>query len=160
MTTESATCPCGSGIDAKSCCEPIIAGSVQARTADELMRARYTAFVTGRMNGAFVRNTTAPETRGNDTSSSPQIGGLGLDIRRVTAGGADDQTGTVEFVARLLVQSRTEVHHEISRFRREAGAWVYVDGRFPAAPKVGRNDPCPCGSGKKFKQCCGGREAP
>jgi uncharacterized protein len=23
-------------------------------------------------------------------------------------------------------------------------------------PKVGRNDPCPCGSGKKFKQCCGG----
>jgi preprotein translocase subunit SecA len=24
-----------------------------------------------------------------------------------------------------------------------------------AGPKVGRNDPCPCGSGKKFKQCCG-----
>ena len=23
------------------------------------------------------------------------------------------------------------------------------------APKVGRNDPCPCGSGKKFKKCCG-----
>ena len=22
-------------------------------------------------------------------------------------------------------------------------------------PKIGRNDPCPCGSGKKFKQCCG-----
>ena len=22
-------------------------------------------------------------------------------------------------------------------------------------PKVGRNDPCPCGSGKKYKQCCG-----
>ena len=24
-----------------------------------------------------------------------------------------------------------------------------------SAPKIGRNDPCPCGSGKKFKQCCG-----
>jgi preprotein translocase subunit SecA len=24
-----------------------------------------------------------------------------------------------------------------------------------ATPKVGRNDPCPCGSGKKFKKCCG-----
>jgi preprotein translocase subunit SecA len=24
-----------------------------------------------------------------------------------------------------------------------------------SGPKVGRNDPCPCGSGKKFKQCCG-----
>ncbi|MHC5088906.1 MAG: SEC-C metal-binding domain-containing protein [Planctomycetota bacterium] len=22
-------------------------------------------------------------------------------------------------------------------------------------PKVGRNDPCPCGSGKKYKKCCG-----
>jgi hypothetical protein len=27
------------------------------------------------------------------------------------------------------------------------------------APKVGRNDPCPCGSGKKFKKCCGGLKA-
>lgn len=25
-------------------------------------------------------------------------------------------------------------------------------------PKLGRNDPCPCGSGKKFKQCCGGEK--
>ncbi|MEO8605615.1 MAG: SEC-C metal-binding domain-containing protein [bacterium] len=24
-----------------------------------------------------------------------------------------------------------------------------------AEPKVGRNEPCPCGSGKKFKKCCG-----
>lgn len=23
-----------------------------------------------------------------------------------------------------------------------------------AAPKIGRNEPCPCGSGKKFKKCC------
>lgn len=24
-----------------------------------------------------------------------------------------------------------------------------------AGPKVGRNDPCPCGSGRKYKRCCG-----
>jgi hypothetical protein len=24
----------------------------------------------------------------------------------------------------------------------------------PKGPKVGRNDPCPCGKGKKFKRCC------
>lgn len=155
-------CPCGTGVETQSCCEAIISGTTQARTAAELMRARYTAFVTGRMNGDFVRNTTAPETRIGDTGApSPQIGGLGLDIRRVTAGGPDDQTGTVEFVARLLVQGRSETHHEISRFRREGGQWVYVDGSFPKQPdsrqtkKVGRNDPCPCGSGKKFKHCCG-----
>ena len=29
-----------------------------------------------------------------------------------------------------------------------------------AAPRVGRNDPCPCGSGKKFKKCCGLNKAP
>ncbi|MHB8418779.1 MAG: PBPRA1643 family SWIM/SEC-C metal-binding motif protein [Myxococcales bacterium] len=34
------------------------------------------------------------------------------------------------------------------------------DVAHPPAPKVGRNDPCPCGSGKKFKRCCGsGAEA-
>jgi uncharacterized protein YecA (UPF0149 family) len=26
----------------------------------------------------------------------------------------------------------------------------------PSTPKVGRNDPCPCGSGKKYKRCHGG----
>lgn len=29
-----------------------------------------------------------------------------------------------------------------------------------AAPRIGRNEPCPCGSGKKFKKCCEGRQAP
>jgi len=126
------------------------------------MRARYTAFVTGRMNGEFVRSTTAPENRTNETGApSPQIGGMGLEIRRVVAGSPDDQTGIVEFIARLLVQGQPEIHHEISRFRRDDGHWVYVDGRFPSdgdvgrTAKVGRNDPCPCGSRKKFKQCCG-----
>lgn len=132
-------------------------------TAVDLMRARYTAFVTGRMNGEFVTNTTAPEKRTGTTGApSPQIGGMGLEIRKVTAGGPLDQTGTVEFVARLLVEGRLDVHHEISRFRRDDGQWVYVDGTFPAGEakpvaKVGRNDPCPCGSGKKYKQCCGNR---
>src|SRR5260370_27762800 len=29
----------------------------------------------------------------------------------------------------------------------------------PAPAKIGRNDPCPCGSGKKYKRCCMEREA-
>ena len=36
--------------------------------------------------------------------------------------------------------------------------WIAKRGTQPIRreePKVGRNDPCPCGSGKKFKQCCG-----
>lgn len=36
----------------------------------------------------------------------------------------------------------------------------YVNSKLPpfhAPPKVGRNDPCPCGSGKKYKKCCEGK---
>ena len=51
--------------------------------------------------------------------------------------------------------------HEKSEFRRINGEWFFVkpirEGPAPvrAAVKAGRNDPCPCGSGKKFKHCCG-----
>jgi preprotein translocase subunit SecA len=36
----------------------------------------------------------------------------------------------------------------------ESGLKLNLPKRRPVA-KVGRNEPCPCGSGKKFKQCCG-----
>ena len=44
--------------------------------------------------------------------------------------------------------------HENSRFVKEQGQWFYVDGDLKSQAKVGRNDPCPCGSGKKYKRCC------
>ena len=37
----------------------------------------------------------------------------------------------------------------------EAAAAVDRAKPIRTGPKVGRNDPCPCGSGKKYKQCCG-----
>ena len=53
------------------------------------------------------------------------------------------------------------VLHEKAEFARHEGSWIYTrplrEGPAPfkqAAPKVGRNDPCPCGSGKKYKHCC------
>ena len=42
------------------------------------------------------------------------------------------------------VEKRKEMYRE----QKKAGTVV-------KGPKVGRNDPCPCGSGKKYKQCCG-----
>jgi SEC-C motif-containing protein len=54
------------------------------------------------------------------------------------------------------------VHHEKSRFvRGEDNRWLCADSEMnPKGPqrrveKIGRNDPCPCGSGKKYKKCCG-----
>ena len=41
-----------------------------------------------------------------------------------------------------------EKRKEITKEYRAANTFI-------AAPTVGRNDPCPCGSGKKYKKCCG-----
>jgi SEC-C motif-containing protein len=60
------------------------------------------------------------------------------------------------------MDGKDHVHHERSQFRKVDGRWYFVSGQKISAPplkrdaeKVGRNDPCPCGSGKKFKKCCG-----
>ena len=54
-----------------------------------------------------------------------------------------------------------DLHHEVSVFKKINNEWKYVAGEVipttitRVGAKVGRNDPCPCGSGKKYKQCCG-----
>jgi len=68
----------------------------------------------------------------------------------------------VDFSAHFKTEGKEHEHREIAMFARENGRWVYAgQAAGPGntvrreAPKVGRNDPCPCGSGKKFKKCCG-----
>lgn len=125
------------------------------------MRSRYTAYAKG--DAAYLQRTLAPEHRAGfdlaDVSAGmQQTQWLGLEILDTRDGGTDDSTGIVEFVARFQVQGQTRALHERSRFRRDTdGSWVYVDGETAMQPvnKPGRNHPCPCGSGKKFKQCCG-----
>jgi uncharacterized protein len=46
------------------------------------------------------------------------------------------------------------IHVEILHRARLAGANRFATAANENCPKVGRNDPCPCGSGKKFKKCC------
>ena len=122
-------------------------------TAEALMRSRYSAFV--ERNWVYLDRTQAHQDSGKPT---PDIDWHGLEVLATAAGGVEDNEGTVEFVARYSHQGRSAALHEISRFRKEDGRWIYVDGVFPKAaslPKRGRNEPCPCGSGKKFKKCCG-----
>jgi SEC-C motif-containing protein len=80
----------------------------------------------------------------------------------VVDGGSADETGEVEYVARFRYKGQNRIHHERSRFGRDnQGAWQVTGGQTNPKPeprrvvKVGRNDPCPCGSGKKYKKCCG-----
>jgi SEC-C motif-containing protein len=75
--------------------------------------------------------------------------------------GQNGAIGTVEFVARYRQGGKVFAHHEQASFRKADGRWLYVDGTINPKPaqrfaaKVGRNDPCPCGSGQKYKKCCG-----
>ncbi len=128
------------------------------------MRSRYSAYV--RADVDYVERTTAPEARGDfDREGSlawaKQSEWLGLEIVSTEAGGPEDGTGVVEFIARYKVGGQDADHHEISEFRREGGQWYFVDGKIVRdpvkheGPKVGRNDPCLCGSGKKYKKCHG-----
>ena len=85
-----------------------------------------------------------------------------LEIVKTSAGSSDDKDGTVEFKARYERDGEVQEHHEVSRFRKIDGTWLYSGGKDVGpvqfkrdAPKTGRNEHCPCGSGKKYKKCCG-----
>lgn len=120
------------------------------------MRSRYCAFV--RQDAAYLLRTWHPDTRpANIDFHGPQPVWRSLEIRRTEAGTAADDTGRVEFVAHYLSEGRPGTLHETSRFVRRDGQWLYVGGDIAEtpAPRPGRNAPCPCGSGRKFKRCCG-----
>jgi SEC-C motif-containing protein len=159
-----ADCPCGSGSPYELCCGPIIAGA-PAATAEALMRSRYSAYVKRaydhleRSLGAGQRTDFSLDDAKRWAEGSEW---LGLAILRTEKGGPDDTEGLVEFSARFRTEDKVHEHVEAALFGREEGKWVYTGAAEPKGqtvrrekPKVGRNDPCPCGSGKKYKKCCG-----
>jgi len=91
------------------------------------MRSRYAAYVTG--DEDYLLRTWHASTRPEklDLVKAP-VKWLGLDIVRTEGGGAADAEGIVEFIARCKPAGRAQRLHETSRFRREDGKWVYVDG--------------------------------
>lgn len=129
------------------------------------MRARYTAFTRGNVD--FIVASHHPETRDDVNRDeierwSRDSQWLGLDIVASEHGGPDDDEGVVVFTARYRLQGQVHDHVERATFRRQDGEWRFHDADEPKAdtirresPKVGRNDPCPCGSGVKHKKCCG-----
>ncbi|MCF8481966.1 MAG: SEC-C domain-containing protein [Rhodospirillum sp.] len=166
MASNANSCPCGTGKDYAACCGPYHDGQSLPPTAEATMRSRYTAFSMGKAD--YIKATLAPgfDEDFNDedfAESAKQTQWQALEIRDLIQGGPDDTEGWVEFVARFRLHGRPMVHHEKSRFVRggETNRWLCADSEMnPKAPqrvvaKVGRNDPCPCGSGKKYKKCCG-----
>ena len=162
---ESSACPCNSGLSYDACCEPLIRGTVKAPGPEALMRARYSAFAHEEM--PYLLETLHPGQR-NDydeagaTRWARESDWTGLEILKVSGDPATENTGSVEFKACYRRNNEKLEHHELAEFRKTYDIWYFYDGKMVApgqfqreTPKVGRNDPCPCGSGKKFKKCCG-----
>ncbi len=168
----TAACPCGSTEPYGNCCGVYHSGLRDAETAEKLMRSRYCAFYL--RDRDYLTYTLAEEKRpefDRNTIAQDQTRWSGLEIIDRVAGGVLDQTGIVEFIASFVEDGRIGQLHERSNFERRDGKWVYVDGVFPKAAipsassgqppikskpsKIGRNDPCLCGSNKKFRKCCG-----
>ena len=143
-------CPCGSGASFDRCCRPWLEGEA-APTAEMLMRSRYTAYVLGRRD--YLRQSWHVSTRPTTLLLSDEVRWLGLKITDVRQGTAGDVQGEVRFEAAFIEHGRCLRLHEQSRFMRVDGRWYYVDGDSRISV-VGRNEPCPCGSGRKSKRCC------
>lgn len=143
-------CPCGSGEPYESCCQPLHQGAA-SETAEALMRSRYTAFV-NRLSDYLLQSwhsSTRPTQL--DLSDSPVWASL-----QVLDSYQQGDKGQVLFRA-IYRQGREWCYlEERSNFVREAGRWYYLKGKTrDGRLKPGRNDPCPCGGGRKLKQCCG-----
>ncbi|MDN6303537.1 MAG: YchJ family protein [Brachybacterium sp.] len=123
-------CPCGSGDTFGACCRPVLRQERRAATAAALMRSRYTAFTVRDVD--HLLRTWHPRTRPGRAalldSLSDEVRWLRLDVHSTSAGGPFDDAGTVEFTALSKGPRGREAQRELSRFVREGGHWLYVDG--------------------------------
>lgn len=143
------SCPCGSGQTYGECCQPYHQGE-PAPTPEKLMRSRFSAFVMNLPDyvKATWHSSTRPQTL--DLTDSPAWASL-----QVLSSSESGNEGGVHFRAIYRAGKGWGYLEESSTFLREDGRWYYLSG----APregvlKPGRNEPCPCGSGRKYKACC------
>lgn len=157
-------CPCGSNKLHAKCCEVFISGKKIAPTPETLMRSRYTAYTQGNVDyiKATMKDEAAKDFDPEATKTwSQHAKWLGLEVVHASPVTAETNVGFVEFIAHYIFNNKKENIHEVSEFHREDNHWYYVDGSHTdesissqQAIKIGRNDSCPCGSGKKYKKCC------
>ncbi|HNX32515.1 MAG TPA: YchJ family metal-binding protein [Holophaga sp.] len=127
----SRPCPCTSKRTFDKCCEPYLTGREVPETAEKLMRSRFSAYATHKVD--YLLATTCEEERNKLDRKELEdycrkVSCVSLKIAETEGGGPQDETGTVLFYASLQVNGRRMLHRELSRFRREDGRWVYVDG--------------------------------
>ena len=163
-------CPCCSGKSYADCCEPYLSETSYAPTPEALMRSRFTAF--SRANITYImRSMTDTALDGFDPVGFKKwLQGLSWDTLKIINApelGEDELIGQVEFIASYQRSDGERFDmHELSTFEKVGERWYYVEGETPSLvetyynpDKIGRNEPCHCGSGRKFKKCCGNAKA-
>lgn len=160
LIPEQNTCLCGSDLCYVECCGPYHSGEKFPTTAEALMRSRFTAYA--RRDAEYLLTTwdASKRPKAIDFSKETAVWEK-LSIVKTKKGGKLDSKGIVEFKAYYTQDNQPCFLHEISNFVKSGQHWLYLDGVIKAAGKVpaetgsGRNALCACGSGKKFKHCCG-----
>lgn len=147
----SHTCPCGSSIALDDCCGKWHQGQ-PAPSAEWLMRSRYSAYTLDLID--YLVATTLPAQQAALDRDSMRAWSLGSTWLGLEVEGSEliDTHAFVTFTARWHDGDGEHRHRERSAFVQQAGRWYFIDPTVPL--KAGRNDPCPCGSGQKFKKCC------
>lgn len=162
-------CPCGgyeSHTTYAECCQPFHTGKGYPQTPEQLMRSRYSAFC--KQDAAYLVESLHSSQRSANLQAELEASFANTQWQslRIVSSKQQGSEGWVEFVAFYLAKSAQqstssseqalttpEQLHEHSRFVIEDERWRYIDGKHLAAIKLGRNDDCWCGSGKKLKKC-------
>ena len=131
MLNKTIDCPCGSEKKYTECCGPLHSGKEFAKTAEQLMRSRFSAYVLREID--YLYDTTHPSKRDADFKAEMAAWAnraefTKLDILAKRQGRSLDKVGKVEFIAYYRQFGEEKQMHEISRFRRHRGRWHYYDG--------------------------------
>lgn len=158
-------CPCGSELNYSLCCEPLILGNSKADSAEALLRSRYTAHCKRAID--YLGTTVLPsQLKRHDPEAVRQWAESTewnhIDILQQKKVEGDPEITWIEFKAFYKKFGDLKEHHELAKFVKQDGLWYFDDQqddrREPERreePKIGRNDPCLCNSGMKYKKCCG-----
>lgn len=147
-------CNCQSGKNYTECCEPFHLKSKIPETAEQLMRSRYSAYTL--VNIPYIVETTVPNQQKYLDQAAMKVWGentkwAGLEIINYLPS-LSKKHSQVEFKAFFDTEEGIQEHHELSLFVKIDNRWFFVD---PTVPLPNQKQNCVCGSGKKFKHCCG-----
>ncbi|MBU2997596.1 Sec-C motif domain protein [Cellulophaga baltica] len=122
-------CPCGSKNKYTDCCKIAHTAISKVKTAEQLMRSRYTAFTMA--NGDYLMKSHHSTTRPIKDKKAIEIWAksvnwIRLEVLETKNGLEIDTKGTVTFNAYYFENGNVEVIHEKSAFVKENDNWMYL----------------------------------